>query len=108
LVAGMERLTRLTRSGTAVGTPEYMSPEQITTPEDIDHRTDVYSFGCVLYEMFAGQPPFGSRDQGTTEFELMQAHVTRRPVPLRRLNPHIDRHTDAVVMRALAKDRDDR
>jgi eukaryotic-like serine/threonine-protein kinase len=108
LVAGTERITRLTRSGTAVGTPEYMSPEQITTPEDIDHRTDVYSFGCVLYEMLSGQPPFGSRDQGTTEFELMQAHVTRRPVPLRRLNPHIDRHTDAVVMRALAKDRDDR
>src|SRR4029453_4164023 len=86
LVAGMERLTRLSRSGTAVGTPEYMSPEQIATPGDIDHRTDVYSFGCVLYEMLSGQPPFGSRDDGTTEFELMQAHVQRSPVPIRHRN----------------------
>ena len=108
LVAGAERITRLTRSGTAVGTPEYMSPEQITTPADIDHRTDVYSFGCVLYEMLCGQPPFGSRDEGTTEFELMQAHVKRSPLPLRQRNPNVDRHTDAVVMRALSKNRDDR
>lgn len=108
LVAGTERITRLTRVGTAVGTPEYMSPEQITTPADIDHRTDVYSFGCVLYEMLSGQPPFGSRDQGTTEFELMQAHVKRQPASLRQHNPQVDRHTNAVVMRALAKNRDDR
>jgi serine/threonine-protein kinase len=108
LVAGTQRITRLTRSGTAVGTPEYMSPEQITTPADIDHRTDVYSFGCVLYEMLTGQPPFGSRDLGTTEFELLQAHVTRTPLPLRKHNVDVDRHTESVVMRALAKDPDER
>lgn len=108
LVAGTQRITRLTRSGTAVGTPEYMSPEQITTPADIDHRTDVYSFGCVLYEMLAGQPPFGSRDLGTTEFELLQAHVTRSPIPIRKRNSDVDRHTEAVIMRALAKDPEER
>src|SRR5262245_32848636 len=108
LVAGTERITRLSRSGTAVGTTEYMSPEQIATPEDIDHRTDVYSFGCVLYEMLSGQPPFGSRDQGTTEFELMQAHVSRAPVPIRQRNPAVDRQTEAVLQCALAKDRDQR
>jgi serine/threonine-protein kinase len=108
LVAGTQRITRLTRSGTAVGTPEYMSPEQITTPAAIDHRTDVYSFGCVLYEMLAGQPPFGSRDLGTTEFELLQAHVTRSPVPIRKRNSGVDRHTEAVIMRALAKDPEER
>ena len=108
LVAGTERITRLSRSGTAVGTPEYMSPEQIATPDDIDHRTDVYSFGCVLYEMLSGQPPFGSRDQGTTEFELMQAHVKLAPVPIRQRNPTVDKQTEAVLQCALAKDRDER
>jgi serine/threonine protein kinase len=108
LVAGAERFTRLSRSGSAVGTPEYMSPEQIATPDDIDHRTDVYSFGCVLYEMLSGQPPFGSRDDGTTEFELMQAHVQRSPVPIRHRNAGIDKQTEAVIQCALAKDRDKR
>jgi serine/threonine protein kinase len=108
LVAGTERITRLSRSGSAVGTPEYMSPEQIATPDDIDHRTDVYSFGCVLYEMLSGQPPFGSRDDGTTEFELMQAHVQRSPVPIRQRNPAIDKQTEAVIQCALSKDRERR
>ncbi|HVQ14237.1 MAG TPA: serine/threonine-protein kinase, partial [Vicinamibacterales bacterium] len=108
LVAGAERLTRLSRSGSAVGTPEYMSPEQIATPDDIDHRTDVYSFGCVLYEMLSGQPPFGSRDDGTTEFELMQAHVQRSPAPIRQRNPAVDKRTEAVLQCALSKDRDKR
>jgi serine/threonine-protein kinase len=108
LVAGTERITRLTHTGTAVGTPEYMSPEQIITPQDIDHRTDVYSFGCVLYEMLAGEPPFGSRDVGTTEFELMQAHVKRAPAPIRQRNVEVDRNTERVITRALAKDREQR
>ena len=108
LVAGKQRITRLTRSGTAIGTPEYMSPEQITTPEDIDHRTDVYSFGCVLYELLAGQPPFGSRDNGTTDFDLMHAHVRQAPVPIRRRNPDVDRNTERVITQALAKDRERR
>jgi len=108
LVAGTERLTRLTRTGTAVGTPEYMSPEQIITPADLDHRTDVYSFGCVLYEMLTGQPPFGSRDHGITEFQLMEAHVRKQPAPIRPSNPSVDKNTESVILRALAKDRDER
>jgi serine/threonine protein kinase len=105
LVAGTERLTR---TGTAVGTPEYMSPEQITNPADLDHRTDVYSFGCVLYEMLTGQPPFGSRDQGITEFQIMEAHVTKQPAPILLSNPSVDKNTESVVLRALAKNRDER
>ena len=108
LIAGTQRMTRLSRTGTAVGTPEYMSPEQIATPQDVDHRTDVYSFGCVLYEMLSGTPPFGSREDGTSEFELMQSHVTRQPIPLHQRHVQVNRGTESAVMRALAKDREDR
>jgi len=51
---------RLTRSGFAVGTSSYMSPEQIEGADDLDHRSDIYSLGCVLFECLAGQPPFSS------------------------------------------------
>src|SRR5262249_1763370 len=49
---------RRTRTGSSIGTPYYMSPEQIVRPKTLDHRTDVYSFGCVFYEMVASHPPF--------------------------------------------------
>jgi serine/threonine protein kinase len=104
LVLGQPRVTRF---GTNIGTPEYMSPEQIQA-QALDHRTDVYSFGCVLYEMLTGQPPFGSADTGKTEFEIMNGHLHTPPRPLRELNPAVDAQTEAVVLRALAKDPNDR
>ncbi len=97
--------TRMTKFGTNVGTPEYMSPEQILG-KNTDHQTDVYSFGCVLYEMLAGAPPFGSStDNGSTDFTIMQRHIKDEPPRLRPLNPEVDKRTEAVIMRALAKDR---
>jgi serine/threonine protein kinase len=104
LVVGKQRHTRF---GTNIGTPEYMSPEQILAKE-IDHRTDVYSFGCVLYEMLTGRPPFGSQDTGKTEYNIMNGHLHEKPVPVRQINRDIDQYTESAVLRALAKDPDQR
>jgi serine/threonine protein kinase len=98
--------TRITRFGTNVGTLEYMSPEQIRG-EELNHKTDVYSFGCVLYEMLAGRPPFGTLGE-VTEYTLMGCHIDETPKPLRDLNAEVDEHTESVVMRALSKERNDR
>src|SRR5262245_34478876 len=98
--------TRTTRFGANVGTPDYMSPEQIRGGQ-LDHRTDVYSFGCVLYEMLTGRSPFRQADEDT-EFTLMERHMSDLPAPLRTLNSAVDEKTEAAVMRALAKDRENR
>ena len=89
----------LTLSGMAVGTPEYMSPEQGSGDPGLDGRTDVYSLGCVLFEMLAGEPPFSSRTvQGTL------ARHRQDPVPsLRIVRPSVPVHVEAAVGQALAK-----
>jgi eukaryotic-like serine/threonine-protein kinase len=91
---------RLTNTGTTVGTPGYMSPEQIIRPKEVDHRTDVYSMGIVLYEMLTGQVPF----QRETDFATGFAQVNDPPPPLRDLNPAVSQDLERAVMRALAKD----
>src|SRR6185436_19309935 len=100
---------RVTHTTTSLGTPHYMSPEQIRSPRNLDHRTDVYSFGCVLYEMLTGHPPFadaaGAED---TDFALKEAHVYRVPDSLRKRNPQVPAWLDAAVLRALAKNPDER
>ena len=99
---------RVTRYGTNVGTLDYMSPEQIRG-ETPDHHTDVYSFGCVFYEMLAGRPPFGRvGEAGMADFTIMHGHLKDPPTPLRQLNPEVDQQTEYVVMRALAKEPDKR
>jgi serine/threonine-protein kinase len=81
-----------------------MSPEQIRGGQ-LDHRTDVYSFGCVLYEMLTGRSPFRRSDEDT-EFALMERHISDVPTPLRTLNSEVKKETEAASMRALAKDRE--
>jgi serine/threonine-protein kinase len=95
---------QLTRSGIAVGTSSYMSPEQITAATDIDHRCDLYSLGSVLYECLAGQPPFVHRNEAV----VLQLHLTQPAPDVRTIRPETPAHVAAVIAKALAKDPADR
>ncbi|MFI1157060.1 protein kinase [Streptomyces sioyaensis] len=98
-----EVATRLTGTGVAVGTPAYLAPEQIKGG-DTDHRTDLYAVGCLLYELLTGRPPY----TGDSPFSVMHQHLTADPVPPSRLRPELPPAVDAVIVRALHKDREDR
>jgi serine/threonine-protein kinase len=89
----------LTASGLAVGTPEYMSPEQGTGDSDVDGRSDIYALGCVLYEMLGGEPPF----TGRTAQNILARHRQEPPPPLRVVRPTLPAELTDVVETALAK-----
>jgi serine/threonine protein kinase len=95
---------RLTRSGIAVGTSTYMSPEQITALKEIDHRSDIYSLGCVLFECLAGRPPFQHRNEAV----VLQLHLNQPPPDLRTLRPDTPKELADGIARALAKAPDER
>jgi serine/threonine-protein kinase len=95
---------RLTRSGFAVGTSTYMSPEQITGEEDIDHRSDLYSLGCVLFEALAGRPPF----EDPFEEMVLRMHQNAAPPDLRTLRSDAPPALVELIERALAKERSGR
>ena len=88
-------------AGVAMGTAAYMSPEQ-ARGEKLDARADLFSFGAVLYEMATGRQAFS----GETAGEIREAILTRQPTPLQRLNPAINRRLQAIIEKALEKDRD--
>ncbi len=95
-VAGGETLTD---SGLAIGTPLYMSPEQATGSSDVDHRSDIYALGCVLFEILVGEPPF----TGPTPQAVIARHVSERPPSPRVVRPSIPERVEAVIETALAK-----
>jgi len=90
----------LTQLGTSIGTPAYISPEQAAGDPDVDQRADIYSFGCMAYELLAGRPPFVAR----TAQRLIGAHMSERPQPISELRPEAPAALAAMVMRCLEKD----
>jgi serine/threonine-protein kinase len=90
---------RMTSTGLGVGTPLYASPEQATGQETLDGRTDVYSLGCVLYEMLAGEPPL----TGATPKMTQARRLSETPTPLQSVRETVPPHLDQVIGRALAR-----
>jgi len=86
--------------GMVIGTPAYMSPEQCRGQAELDHRSDIYSLGIMLYEMLTGTVPF--RRDSTAD--VLLAHVRDQPVPPLDLNPKLSRHISDAIVRALDKD----
>jgi serine/threonine-protein kinase len=93
-----------TEAGRLMGTPYYMSPEQCRGSGEVDHRTDIYSLGCVLYQMLCGHPPFTMRGSG----EVLAAHIHLAPKPLTVVQPEVPKALEELVMRLLEKDPDRR
>jgi len=90
----------VTDAGIAVGTPEYMSPEQASGEPTLGNPSDVYSLACVVYEMLAGEPPL----RGAGARATMAKHVTETPRPVRALRPEVPAGAEGALARALAKD----
>ena len=102
-ILNTEQALHLTQSGVTMGTPLYMSPEQVEG-RPLDPRTDIYSLGVTCYHMFAGQPPF----QGQNAFEVALKHVQVEPPPLATLRPDLPPEVCAMVHKMMAKKPEDR
>jgi serine/threonine protein kinase len=93
----------MTRAGQAVGTPDYMAPEQISDTHSVDIRADIYSLGCTLYKLLTGQAPF-SGPQYEGHFEKMEAHLKKPIPPIRQFRADVPPELVAVINRMLAKE----
>ena len=92
--------TKLTELGVAIGTPHYMSPEQALAETAVDGRSDIYSLGCVGFEMLAGRPPF----EGSSINALVARIVSSSVPSIREMQPHVPSSIEAVISKSLAKD----
>ncbi|HEV8233605.1 MAG TPA: serine/threonine-protein kinase, partial [Gemmatimonadaceae bacterium] len=92
-------ITTVTSTGLTLGTPTYMSPEQAGAEKHLDGRSDIYSLGCVLYEMLAGAPPFN----GPTARAIIARHMTEPPPPIRIVRPDLPPGAAVLIERMLAK-----
>src|SRR5256886_16252742 len=95
-----------TKTGTTVGTPQYMSPEQVSSSK-VDGRSDLYSAGIMFYELVAGQPPF-TATEADGPFTLMAKHVQAPPKPPSVFQPGLNPELERVILQAIAKRPEDR
>jgi serine/threonine protein kinase len=102
-LAKMQGVSRLTREGNTVGTMGYMSPEQVQG-FNVDHRTDIFSFGVLLYELISGQSPF----KGMHETAIIYEIVNVDPEPVSIIKPDLPPDLDAIILECLAKEPDER
>lgn len=107
---GLAKMTQegsqnLTKTGTIVGTPVYMSPEQLRG-EDVDQRSDIYSMGVIMYHMLTGRPPFDSSESNM--ISVIYKHLEELPRSPREMNPEIPIMVESVILRALQKNPADR
>ena len=97
----------MTNTGQAMGTADYMAPEQASDSRTVDIRADIYSLGCTLYKLLSGQAPFGGPEYRGT-LDKMNAHVQQTPPPLRQFVPDLPEELAKIVDRMLAKNPVDR
>ena len=100
MVEGNSSLT----GDTIIGTPHYISPEQALNTEKLDERTDIYSFGVMIFEIVTGRVPFDS----DTAFSVIEDHIYTPPPPPRSIKPDLSYDVEDVILKALAKKRNDR
>ena len=100
VIFGAGSKDEVTAAGIAIGTPEYMSPEQASGERSVDGRADIYSLACVVYEMLTGAPPFRSDSPRS----VLARHVTETPTRVRAVHPEIPASVDDALSLALAKD----
>ncbi len=101
--AGMEQTSQVSQTGIIRGTVSYMSPEQLRA-EQLDHKSDIFSLGIILYELFSRENPFNHKSQA----ETISAILSSEPVPLRQLVPDVPQKFEAVVRKCLQKDKEKR
>jgi serine/threonine protein kinase/Tfp pilus assembly protein PilF len=94
----------LTQTGSTVGTPAYMSPEQATGESDLDGRSDLYSLGCMVYEMLAGRPPF----TGANQQAVIMKRFSETPPPLRTASPDVPESVERAISKAMERQPGDR